>query len=38
MSKKILSVVLAALMCLSTVAVFASCGGGKGGAPLLWSS
>ena len=33
MSKKILSVVLAALMCLSTVAVFASCGGGKGGRP-----
>ena len=33
MSKKILSVVLAALMCLSTVAVFASCGGGKGGNP-----
>ena len=33
MSKKILSVVLAVLMCLSTVAVFASCGGGKGGRP-----
>ena len=33
MSKKILSVVLALLMCLSTVAVFASCGGGKGGRP-----
>ena len=30
MSKKILSVVLAALMCFSTVAVFASCGGGGG--------
>ena len=33
MSKKILSVALAVLMCLSTVAVFASCGGGKGGNP-----
>lgn len=33
MSKKILSVALALLMCLSTVAVFASCGGGKGGNP-----
>ena len=33
MSKKILSVALALLMCLSTVAVFASCGGGKGGRP-----
>ena len=33
MSKKILSVVLALVMCLSTVAVFASCGGGKGGNP-----
>ena len=33
MSKKILSVVLAVLMCLSTVAVFASCGGGMGGRP-----
>lgn len=32
-SKKILSVILALVMCLSTVAVFASCGGKKGTNP-----
>ena len=33
MSKKILSVVLALVMCLSAVSLFASCGGGKGSKP-----
>ena len=33
MSKKILSVVLALVMCLGTVSLFASCGGGTGSKP-----
>ena len=33
MSKKILSAVLALVMCLSAVSLFASCGGGKGSKP-----